>query len=180
MIKIAVLLGTVREGARAEVVAKLVKEVGDKREDVELIYIDPKQLKLPGEGEDVKDPAYSKATKEADGFFIVTPEYNHSFPGSLKIMLDSESANYMRKPVVVAGVSSGPFGGVRAIKALEPALQRLGLVLCFGEVPNPNINDIINDDETITDEPTIEKINKAYDELVWFAKTLKAGREGSI
>lgn len=175
-LNIALLLGTTREGARAEIYAQLVKQIGESRDDIELIYVDPKTLNLPNEGEDAKDPVYTKVTAEADGFFIVAPEYNHSFPGSLKRMLDSEFDNYKRKPVIIAGVSSGPFGGVRAIKALLPVLQRLGLVPCYVEVPNPHINDKINDDETITDHDTIERINKAYDELVWFASTLKAGR----
>lgn len=174
---IALLLGSVRVGARSEVYAQLVKKVGEEREDIELVYIDPKTLELPNEGEDGKDPSYTKATAEADGFFIVTPEYNHSFPGSLKRMLDSEFANYKRKPVVTAGVSSGPFGGVRAIKSLLPVLQRLGFVPCYVEVPNPIIDSIINEDETITDQKTIDRINTAFDELLWFAKALKEAKE---
>jgi len=175
-LKIALLLGTTRTGANSEIYAQLVRRIGEEREDIDLVYVDPKALNLPGDGanDEDKDPVYSKVTAEADGFFIVTPEYNHSFSGSLKRMLDSEYANYRRKPVVTAGVSSGPFGGVRAIKALLPVVQRLGMVPCFVEVPNPNINSVINEDKTITDDATIEKINKAFDELIWFAGALKS------
>jgi len=155
-LNIALLLGTKRKGANSEAVALLAKQLGEQREDIDLVYVDPKDLNLPDEGEDTKDHVYSKVTAEADGFFIVTPEYNHSFPGSLK---------------------SGPFGGVRAIKALLPVVQRLGMVPCFVEVPHPKANDLVNEDGSITDQATIDRINAAYDELIWFAKTLKAGQQ---
>jgi NAD(P)H-dependent FMN reductase len=173
--KIAVILGTTRPGARSEVYAKLVKKVGEGREDIEVMYVDPKELNLPGDGM-VPDPEFTRISAEADGFFIVTPEYNHSFPGSLKRLLDSEYENYRRKPVLTAGVSGGPFGGVRAIKSLLPVLQRIQLVPCFVELPNPNINDLIDENETISDAETIDRINKGFDELVWFAQALKQAR----
>lgn len=177
-IKIALLLGTARQGARAEVYAQLAKGIGEKLDNVEIMYVDPKTLNLPGEGEDVKDPEYSRITSEADAFFIVTPEYNHSFPGSLKRMLDSEFSNYKHKPVVIAGISNGQFGGARAIEALITVVHRLGMVPCYTEVPNPNINDLINDDETITDQVTIDRINAAFEELIWYARALVKNSNG--
>ncbi len=175
-INIAVLLGTTRVGARAEVVAKLVKQIGEQRPELEIVYVDPKTLTLPNDGDDDKDPTYSKVTAEADAFFIVTPEYNHSFPGSLKRVLDSELDNYVKKPVVLAGVSSGQFGGVRAINSLVPVLRNIGMVPIQTYLPHPHINDLINKDETIADEGVIDRINKGYDELIWFAKALKAAK----
>jgi hypothetical protein len=48
-------------------------------------------------------------------------------------------------------------------------VHHIGMVPIQMELLNPNINDIVNADQTITDEQTVERINKAYDELVLFA-----------
>jgi hypothetical protein len=55
-------------------------------------------------------PAQSLAekVKKADGFIIVSPEYNHGYPRELKMLLDMLFAQYAHKPVGIYGVSSGP------------------------------------------------------------------------
>ena len=91
-IKIAILEGTTRTKRESMHVAKLVEQIGQKTEGIEVKLVDPQQFSFPGDGNDPegKDPKYTEITAWADAFFIVTPEYNHSFPGSLKRMLDSE------------------------------------------------------------------------------------------
>jgi len=108
-IVIAVLAGTTRVQRRSIIAAKWIAEFGRQQPGVEIIFVDPTELYFPGDGNDPegKDPRYSEITARADAFFIVTPEYNHSFPGTLKRMLDSELANYNHKPVAFAGVSDG-------------------------------------------------------------------------
>src|SRR5436190_805064 len=115
-----VLAGTTRAQRRSIWVARLVTEIGAGLPDVETELIDPQDFTFPGDGNDPegKDARYTAITERADGFFIVTPEYNHSFPGSLKRMLDSELKNYIHKPVAYCGVSEQQWGGVRAIEAL--------------------------------------------------------------
>src|SRR5689334_836008 len=94
---IPVLLGTTRPKRESIKAAKLVASVGKTIEEIEIQLVDPSEYNFPFDGNDPenKDPRYSELTKRADGFFIVTPEYNHSFPGSLKRMLDSELQNYI-------------------------------------------------------------------------------------
>ena len=72
--------------------------------------------------------------EKADGIVIVTPEYNHSFPGLLKHVLDSNLKEYVHKAAGVCGVSAGPFGGARMIQSLVPVLRELGLVTIFWDV----------------------------------------------
>jgi NAD(P)H-dependent FMN reductase len=56
--------------------------------------------------------------KAADGFVIVSAEYNHSIPAALKNILDYFQSEYLYKPSAIVTYSAGPFGGVRAsIKA---------------------------------------------------------------
>ena len=91
-ITVAVLAGTIRAQRESIKAARFVADFARKLEGVEVIFVDPTEFNFPGDGNDPegKDPRYTEIVKRADAFFIVTPEYNHSFPGSLKRMLDSE------------------------------------------------------------------------------------------
>lgn len=180
-ITIAVIAGTAREGRLSIKAANWVAEQGRKRDDVEIIFVDPKDFTLPPDGapEDGQDPKYTEITLKADAFFIVTPEYNNSFPGSLKRLLDSEYKNYMHKPVMLAGVSDGQWGGARACIALQPVCHALGLVNIPKKLYFPKINELFDDQgHMVSDQTgTYENATKnAYDELVWFARALKAAK----
>jgi NAD(P)H-dependent FMN reductase len=125
----------------------------------------------------LKDPKYSGVTARADGFVVVVPEYNHSFSGSLKRMLDSESKNYIHKPVNLVGVSSGQFGGVRAIESLVPVVRELGMTVTFADVMVTNSKDAFDENNQPNDDQFEGRLYTALDELIWFARTLKYGRE---
>lgn len=175
---IAVIAGTVREGRKSIHAAKLVAEIGNQIPGIKTELVDPKDFNFPSDGDsdDAKDPEYSEITKKADGFFIVTPEYNHSFPGTLKRMLDSELANYKHKPVALAGVSSGDFGGVRAIQSLVPVTRRIGMVNVFADVQFQRSKEIFNEAGEIQDPAMKERIERSWKELVWMTKVMKWGR----
>lgn len=176
---IPVLAGTTREQRKSIFAARLVAEVGATFEDVEVELIDPKDFYFPGDGNDPegKDPRYTAITARADAFFIVTPEYNHSIPGSLKRMLDSELDNYIHKPVAFAGASSGQWGGVRAIEALVTTVREMGMVATFTDMQFPRVQDLFNEAGELQNEAYSEYVKGAWTELIWMAKVLKAGRE---
>jgi NAD(P)H-dependent FMN reductase len=178
---IAVLAGTTREKRESIKAARYVAEIGRQLPDVEIIFVDPKEFNFPGDGNDPegKDPRYSEITARADAFFIVTPEYNHSFPGSLKRMLDSELGNYNHKPVALAGASDGNWGGTRAVEALVPAVRETGLVVLSWDVFFPYVNKMFDEDGHIKPEHAeryARNVGKLYKELIWFALMLKQGR----
>lgn len=176
---IPVLVGTTREQRKSIFAAKLVAEVGATFADIETELIDPKDFNFPGDGNDPesKDPRYTEITERAQGFFIVTPEYNHSFPGSLKRMLDSELKNYIHKPVAFAGASSGQWGGVRAIEALVSSVREMGLISTFTDMQFPKVQELFNEDGELQNEAYREYVKGAWIELIWMAKVLKDGRE---
>lgn len=176
---IPVLAGTTREQRKSIYAARLVAEIGATFDEVETEVIDPKDFNFPGDGNDSegKDARYTAITARAEGFFIVSPEYNHSFPGSLKRMLDSELKNYVHKPVAFAGVSSGQWGGVRAIEALAGAVREMGLVATFTDMQFPKVQDLFDDNGSLLNEDYREYVKGAWVELIWMAKTLKIGRQ---
>lgn len=180
-ITIAVLAGTTRQQRRSIVAARYIAEFARALPNVDVIFVDPVEFIFNGDGNDPegKDPRYSDITSRADAFFVVTPEYNHSFPGSLKRMLDSELQNYNHKPVAFAGVSDGNWGGTRAIESLVPAVRETGLVVMSWDVYFPRIQDIFADDGTMNEQfrDRYERnLGKLFDELLWFARILKENR----
>ena len=68
----------------------------------------------------------SEALDAADGFVIVTAEYNHSIPAALKNLLDHFQGEYFYKPSAIVTYSAGPFGGVRALINMRAILAELG------------------------------------------------------
>lgn len=180
-IVLAVLAGTTRVQRESIKAAYYVADFARQLPGVEVLFADPVEFHFPGDGNDPegKDPRYSKITQKADAFFVVTPEYNHSFPGSLKRMLDSELANYNHKPVAIAGASNGNWGGVRAVEALVPAIRETGLVVMSWDVYFPYVQTIFNDDCSIKEEYREryqKSLHKLFKELLWFARLLKAAR----
>jgi NAD(P)H-dependent FMN reductase len=176
---IPVLLGTTRPKRESIKAARLVEKVGKAIEEIEVQLVDPVDYKFPFDGNDPenKDPRYTALTAKADGFFIVTPEYNHSFPGTLKRMLDSELSNYIHKPVAFAGVSNGIFGGARAIESLVHTVREMGMVATFSDVYFPEIQNLFDEQGEIKDQAFVRRIKRGYEELIWMAKSLKWGRE---
>jgi NAD(P)H-dependent FMN reductase len=180
-ITIAVLIGTTREKRESIKAAHYIAEFGRTLAGVEIILVDPKEYIFAGDGNDPegKDPRYTDVTARADAFFVVTPEYNHSFPGSLKRMLDSELANYNHKPVAFAGVSNGNWGGVRAVESLVPAVRETGLVVMSWDIYFPYVQNMFDEQGMLLPEfveRTEKAVAKLYDELLWFARLLKSAR----
>ncbi|MBP9758558.1 NAD(P)H-dependent oxidoreductase [Candidatus Dojkabacteria bacterium] len=179
-LNIPIIIGTSRPSRMSEKVAKFVKSVADKNVEIETTLVDPKDFNLPEDGgaRNYSDPKYVELIKNADALLIIVPEYNHSFPGSLKRLLDSEKDGYKNKAVAFAGVSVGPWGGVRAIEQLALSVRWLGLHSITNDVHFPDVNNLFDDKDEIKDREVQEKrVNETLTELIWMAKTLKWGRE---
>lgn len=175
-LNVLIITGTSRKGAMSNHAAQFVEKVGITR-NILIKIIDPSMFEMPGDGNNTedKDPEYTRLVEEADGFFIVTPEYNHSYPGSLKRMLDSEYSAYLHKPVVIAGVSSGVFGGSRAVQSLIGPLRKMGMIVLGTDVYFQNSFDIFDDKGELINEKTelyTKAVSKSFDELIWMMKVL--------
>src|SRR2546430_16950253 len=131
-----VVIGTPRQVREPEPAAKFVFGEVSKRSDIETELIDIRKIpiRMDDAGEALKDSEFSATVSRSDGLILVVPEYNHSFPGLLKHVLDTNLKEYIHKAVGVCGVSAGPFGGARMIQSLLPVLRELGLVALFSDV----------------------------------------------
>ena len=99
------------------------------------VETDSSRRKLRCDPRAAKGQALSfRAVMRADALVIVTPEYNHGYPGLLKHALDTNLKEYIHKAVGIVGLSAGPWGGTRAIENLLPVMRELGLVTIFWDV----------------------------------------------
>ena len=176
---IPVILGTARQGRESEHVARFVFERTKSRAGVETELIDVRTLpmRLDDAGEQMKDPKFSAAIERCDGLIIVTPEYNHSFPGLLKHALDMNLKEYIHKAVGICGVSAGPFGGARVIESLLPVMRELGLVTIFEDVNFAKVGMLFDERGNLTEESFIRRVDGFLNELIWMSRVLRHGRE---
>jgi NAD(P)H-dependent FMN reductase len=178
-LSIPVILGTVRKGRMSARAAQFVYGQLQKREGVVTELIDIATLNLPIDdaGERIKDTRFSAAMERADAIVIVTPEYNHSFPGLLKHVLDSCLKEYIHKAAGIVGVSAGVFGGARVIEHFQPVLRELGLVSIFWDINFGSIGKVFDDNGQLLDQAYIRRTDKFLSELIWMARVLRYGRE---
>jgi NAD(P)H-dependent FMN reductase len=176
---IPVILGTTRMGRMSLRPAQLVAAELGKRGGVETDLIDIAKLPVPTNdaGEAIKQADFSAKMDRADALVVVSPEYNHGYPGLLKHVLDSCLKEYIHKAVGIVGVSAGPFGGTRVIENLLPVMRELGLVTIFWDVNFSSVHKVFADDGRLLDESYIRRIDKFLEELIWMAKALRQGRE---
>lgn len=178
-LSIPVILGTARKGRHSVHAARLVLEQLQRRPEIvtELIDIAETPLPVDDAGESIKNTAISEKLMLADALVIVSPEYNHSFPGLLKHFLDGYLKEYIHKAAGIVGVSAGVFGGARGIQNLLPVLRELGLVTIFWDVNVRNVGKTFDASGRLLDETLIVHVDKFLDELVWMARTLRHGRD---
>ena len=176
---IPVILGTARQGRMSAHAAELLVADLRARPGVETELIDIATLSLPvnDAGEAIKDPRYAALVERADGLVIVSPEYNHGYPGLLKHVLDSCLKEYIHKAVGIAGVSAGAFGGTRVIENLLPVLRELGLVTIFWDVNFSKVGSVFDGSGKLLDQAFPARIDRFVKELIWMAKVLRHGRE---
>jgi NAD(P)H-dependent FMN reductase len=176
---IPVMLGTTRKGRMSAHVARFVFGELQKREGIEPELIDISALTLPVDdaGEPSKDPRFSAAMERADAIVIVSPEYNHSFPGLLKHVLDSCLKEYIHKAAGIVGVSAGVFGGTRVIEHFQPVLRELGLVSIFWDVNFGAVEKAFDTAGQLLDQAYLRRTDKFLNELIWMARVLRYGRE---
>jgi NAD(P)H-dependent FMN reductase len=132
---IGIILASTREARNGAKVAQWVKHVADKQDGVHFKLIDLAEIDLPlfdeahspmmGKYEKPHTKAWAKIVDGLDGFIVVTPEYNHGYPASLKNALDFLYAEWSGKPIGFVGY--GFAGGTRAIEQLFPVVIQLGM-----------------------------------------------------
>lgn len=155
---ILVIEGTVQEGRNSIHPARYVTDrFLERGHEVELFDMMEYEIPLFTNRRDLdNDPhpdvdTFGQMVESADLLVIVTSEYNHSIPGALKNLLDHLYPEYEDTPFAYVTVSSGGFGGIRALRHLHE------LTLYFNAHPGPdlpvsNVVDVFDENSTLTDD----------------------------
>jgi NAD(P)H-dependent FMN reductase len=185
--QVPVILGTVREGRQSEHLARFVLARLAAREGVRTRLVDPRDLpfgNLLGRaldaGPETPEPlaGFIREMHEADGFVVVTPEYNYSFPGALKNLLDVTFKPWNRKPFGLVACG-GMSGGLRAVDALRQVVSGLGAVTVPAHLSVPAISRAFGPDGPAADRDDWERrTDRFLDEVLWYARALRAARAG--
>jgi NAD(P)H-dependent FMN reductase len=180
-LNIPILLGTNRRLRQSVHVANWLKVKVEERPDIDTVLFDVDNFALPQHdyGQEIKEqfPEWRDAIVRADGLIIVTPEYNHGYPGILKAVLDLLLREYIHKAVAFVGVSAGPWGGTRVIEAMVPVARELGLAVTFSDLNFTFVQKAFDATGKPVDPAFEQRAKDFLDELVWMARTLKWGRE---
>lgn len=117
---------------------------------------------------------FAQEIKNADAVIIVTPEYNGGYPASLKNVIDLLNTEWKRKPIAIATVSDGDFGGTQVITSLLFTMWKIGAWVAPVRFPVPNVDKTFNEKGEATDKGTTDKRAKKFlDELIWCADAKK-------
>jgi NAD(P)H-dependent FMN reductase len=195
MTKIAVVIGSNRQGRGTPKVANWVmKTAQTAQSETEFELVDIADYELPfmtepqsPQGNPDRHPEgevkrWLDTLGSAEGFVIVTPEYNHSIPGVLKNAIDQLDRQLIKKPVAI--VSHGVMGGARANEHL-----RLIVNSTLGAVPIPESVTLkaapATDDTVFDADGNISEAHKTAQRplesllasIVWYANVLKSARE---
>jgi NAD(P)H-dependent FMN reductase len=185
MLNVAILLGSVRSDRIGIKPARYLERKCRER-GFATTLVDPLEYPLPlldrmyKEHEPGKAPDVLKrlagVIKRADGYVIVSAEYNHSIPPALSNLIDHFLEEYFFKPSAIACYSAGAFGGVRAAMQLRAMLGEIGTVSIPSLLPFPKAQDAFDDDGNPVDPRTDKSTDRFLGEFEWFATALQNAR----
>ena len=176
---VAVIIGSTRVGRFGPTVARWFVRQARQRSDVELDLIDLADVALPAVIPQQSNDAvteYVARIDRADAFVVVTPEYNHGYPASLKQAIDAAHREWWAKPVAFVSYG-GMAGGLRSVEQLRQV---------FAELHATTVRDTVSFHMAHAGfDSTGEPVEPAgcnaaaktmLDQLVWWASALRAAR----
>lgn len=200
--KILVIVGTTRQGRFSEKAASYILREASKLKEIEVELVDLRDYPLPFFDESVP-PSMLEAAKheyqndivrkwtrkidEADGFIIITAEYNHGYPAVLKNALDYVFKGWNKKPVGFVGY--GSTGASRAIEQLKEVAIELQMVPIRNAIHIPfQVYMAVMNEKLPVDPELFKPLREGYkdhvatffDELVWATHALKSARDMQV
>lgn len=163
-----IISGTNRVGSNTMKVARLIASLfTEKGQETQLVSLEGLDLNS-------RSPQFTSLETEilipTQKFIFVIPEYNGSFPGSLKTMIDLSDIKqvWWWKKAMLTGVSSGRAGNLRGMDHLTGTLNYLKVTVLPNRLPVSMIDKLIDAEGNITDASTIAALNAQVDEFIGF------------
>ncbi|WP_371527580.1 NAD(P)H-dependent oxidoreductase [Streptomyces sp. NBC_01283] len=184
-LRVAVVVASTREGRFAPVVTRWLTGHLEQRDDMTTDVVDLAETPLPtvfpafgqppAPGTEEALALVSPRLAAADAFLFVTPEYNHSFPASLKNAVDWHNTQWHGKPIGFVSYG-GLSGGLRAVEQLRLVMAELNAMTIRNTVSFHNAFGSFGEDGAV-DDPMVDTAAKALlDQLAWWAHALRDAR----
>jgi len=176
-LRLGVIIGSVRKDRFGPTVAAWLLGQLKERTEFEVDLIDLADFQLPADlGGGGETAGFLTRIDRADAFVVVTPEYNHGYPGGLKIAIDTGREEWKAKPVAFVSYG-GVAGGLRSVEQLRPVFAELHAVTIRTAVSFHWADSLFDDDGRLL-EP--EKAESAVDgmlqQIEWWGRMLRSGR----
>ena len=181
MLKFGIIVGSLRkESYNMKIAEYIVRRYKDKA-DFEIVDIKDFPLFNQDLEDDVPKPvlAARKKIDEKDGVIIVSPEHNHSIPGVMQNALDWFSRDdyvMMKKPYLLMGASDGTIGTARMQAQIKQVLSSGAFQMYsppYNQLLFARIQDNMDEDGNITNEGSIERLDKKIDDFIDFTTMIK-------
>lgn len=119
--------------------------------------------------------------KHADGFVMVSPEYNHSMSPALANLLNHfGSSLFSYKPSAIVTYSAGQWGGMRAAVSLRTFLSELGCLPVSAMIHVPKAQEVFSDDGVSQpgqdQDAWFDYFSRTFSQLIWWADAAKVQR----
>jgi NAD(P)H-dependent FMN reductase len=143
-------------------------------------FIDPMDIDLPlldRMYKEMDDPSrilveLQNRIKDAEGYILVTPEYNRSTSSALKNTLDYFLEEYYFKPSAIVSYSPGMFGGINAAQQLRLIFAELGAPTIPSSFAIPSVHKVFDENGNLIDESYNKRVGKFLDEFEWYMNAL--------
>ncbi|WP_370947323.1 NADPH-dependent FMN reductase [Amycolatopsis sp. cg5] len=183
-LRLAVIIGSVRKGRIGPSVAKWFAAQAAEHEGFDVDLVDLADYDLPAVLTDEPSPEVVASLSEftprlagADAFVVVTPEYNHSYPASLKCAIDWHFTEWQAKPIGFVSYG-GVAAGSRAVEHLRQVFAELHAVTVRDTVGFSGPWGRFGEDGTLTDPAEANTAAKTLlDQLRWWGDALRQARE---
>jgi NAD(P)H-dependent FMN reductase len=185
-LRVVVIIGSIRQGRFGPTAANWIAAQACGRDDLEVDVVDLAEAWLPEvlPGDQARLPT-PRAVRDlapwlaaADAFVVVTPEYNRSYPGSLKNAIDWYREEWRAKPVGFVSYG-GAAGGLRAVEHLRQVFAAVDAIPIRETVSLHNHRDQFDAAGRPVDPATSNAAAAALlDQLTWWAAVLRDHRDG--
>ena len=121
------------------------------------------------------DAAFEKIENEilipSTHFIIISPEYNGSFPGVLKLLFDNSRSHeiWFHKKALLTGVATGRAGNLRGMDHLADVLNYLKITVHPNKLPISAVNSVVDSEGKIADKSTLKAIDQQLDEYIMWS-----------
>ena len=164
---ITIISGTNRDNNTKKVALEYQRLLQEKQIDSVLLALDEQEIFTRNE---VFIHMENEYLQPAEKFIIIMPEYNGSYPGILKLMIDNTDIRkaWWHKKVLLTGVSTGRAGNLRGMDHLTGALLYLKMLVHPNRLPISVVDKLMDADGRFSDAGTLKSIHEQLEEFLRF------------